>query len=100
MVDCQPAEKLWRERWRKAGSYDGAMPVPVRIAIIAALPREIAGLIRGAAADAALIKDGGGVFRLGGGAWGWGRRCRGGRWGCWFQRGWREDVRRGLRLGR
>jgi adenosylhomocysteine nucleosidase len=45
-------------------SYDGAMPVPVRIAMIAALPREIAGLVRGTTADASLIKDGVWLYRV------------------------------------
>ena len=45
-------------------SYDGAMPVPVRIAMIAALPREIAGLVQGTAADAGLRKDGVWLYRV------------------------------------
>ncbi|HSY35485.1 MAG TPA: hypothetical protein VK814_07025 [Acidobacteriaceae bacterium] len=40
------------------------MPVPARIAIIAALPREIAGLVRGTVADAALVKDGVWLYRV------------------------------------
>lgn len=48
------------------GSYDGAMPENPRIAIIAALPREIAGLVRGTTADAALVKDGVWLYRLAG----------------------------------
>ncbi len=40
------------------------MPVPVRIAMIAALPREIAGLVRGTAADAALRKEGVWLYRV------------------------------------
>ena len=46
------------------GSYDGAMPVPARIAIIAALPREIAGLVRGTEADASLVRDGVWLYRV------------------------------------
>jgi adenosylhomocysteine nucleosidase len=45
-------------------SYDGAMPVPARIAIIAALPREIAGLVRGSRADASLIDEGVWLYRV------------------------------------
>jgi adenosylhomocysteine nucleosidase len=45
-------------------SYDGAMPVTAKIAMIAALPREIAGLVRGVAADAALVKEGVWLYRL------------------------------------
>ena len=45
-------------------SYDGAMPVTAKIAMIAALPREIAGLVRGVAADATLVKDGVWLYRL------------------------------------
>ena len=41
------------------------MPLPARIAIIAALPREIAGLVRGAKADPALVKDGVWLYRVG-----------------------------------
>ena len=48
------------------GSYDGAMPVPARIAIIAALPREIAGLVRGTKADASLMKVGVWLYRVDG----------------------------------
>ena len=40
------------------------MPVPARIAIIAALPREIAGLVRGTGADASLAKEGVWLYRL------------------------------------
>jgi adenosylhomocysteine nucleosidase len=42
------------------------MPVPARIAIIAALPREIAGLVRGNKPDAALARNGVWHYRLGG----------------------------------
>jgi adenosylhomocysteine nucleosidase len=38
--------------------------MPARIAIIAALPREIAGLVRGTRADAALTRDGVWLYRL------------------------------------
>lgn len=38
--------------------------MPARIAIIAALPREIAALVRGTKADASLIKDGVWLYRL------------------------------------
>jgi len=41
------------------------MPVSAKIAIIAALPREIAGLARGTQADAALVKDGVWLYRVG-----------------------------------
>jgi len=40
--------------------------MPARIAIIAALPREIAGLVRGTTADASLIRDGVWLYRLDG----------------------------------
>ena len=40
------------------------MPVPAKIAIIAALPREIAGLVRGTRPDAALVKDGVWLYRV------------------------------------
>jgi adenosylhomocysteine nucleosidase len=40
------------------------MPMPGKIAIIAALPREIAGLVRGTSADASLIMDGVWLYRL------------------------------------
>jgi adenosylhomocysteine nucleosidase len=42
------------------------MPVPARIAIIAALPREIAGLVRGTKADASLMKVGVWLYRVDG----------------------------------
>jgi adenosylhomocysteine nucleosidase len=41
--------------------------MPVKIAIIAALPREIAGLVRGTTADAELKRDGVGLYRVKGG---------------------------------
>jgi adenosylhomocysteine nucleosidase len=41
------------------------MPVTAKIAIIAALPREIAGLVGGTTADAALAKDGVWLYRVG-----------------------------------
>jgi adenosylhomocysteine nucleosidase len=40
------------------------MPVPAKIAIIAALPREIAGLVGGTKVDAALLKDGVWLYRV------------------------------------
>jgi len=40
------------------------MPGNVKIAVIAALPREIAGLIRGTSADASLIEEGVWLYRL------------------------------------
>jgi len=40
------------------------MPVNAKIAIIAALPREIAGLVGGTKADAALVKDGVWLYRV------------------------------------
>jgi adenosylhomocysteine nucleosidase len=40
------------------------MPVPARIAIIAALPREIAGLVGGANADTALVREGIWLYRV------------------------------------
>jgi adenosylhomocysteine nucleosidase len=42
------------------------MPGNAKIAVIAALPREIAGLVRGTRADASLIKDGVWLYRLDG----------------------------------
>jgi adenosylhomocysteine nucleosidase len=46
------------------GPYDGVTSMPARIAIIAALPREIAGLVRGTKADAALIRNGVWLYRM------------------------------------
>ncbi len=40
------------------------MPVPARIAIVAALPREVTGLVRGIEADALLRKEGVWLYRL------------------------------------
>jgi adenosylhomocysteine nucleosidase len=40
------------------------MPVTAKIAIIAALPREIAGLVGGTKADASLVKDGVWLYRV------------------------------------
>jgi adenosylhomocysteine nucleosidase len=40
------------------------MPGTAKIAIIAALPREIAGLVRGTRADASLVKDGVWLYRV------------------------------------
>jgi adenosylhomocysteine nucleosidase len=48
------------------GSYDGAIQMPGTIAIIAALPREIAAVVRGTKADAALVKDGVWLYRVDG----------------------------------
>lgn len=48
------------------GSYDGAMPRTAKIGIIAALPREIAGLVRGVRAEASLVRDGVWLYRLDG----------------------------------
>ena len=48
----------------ESGSYDGAMPVSPKIAIIAALPREIAGLVRGTEADASLRMQGVWLYRV------------------------------------
>ena len=42
------------------------MPRNAKIAVIAALPREIAGLVRGVKADAALLKDGVWLYRMNG----------------------------------
>jgi adenosylhomocysteine nucleosidase len=42
------------------------MPRNATIAVIAALPREIAGLVRGVKADAALLKDGVWLYRMNG----------------------------------
>jgi len=42
------------------------MPVTAKIALIAALPREIAGLVGGTKADAALVKDGVWLYRVDG----------------------------------
>jgi adenosylhomocysteine nucleosidase len=55
--------KCWRSGI-EVGSYDGAMPGNAKIVVIAALPREIAGLVRGTRADASLIKDGVWLYRL------------------------------------
>ena len=83
-----------------------------KIAMIAALPREIAGLVRGVEADTSLVKEGVWLYRVEGAWWwlrGWERRGRRWRWrlrwrrvrwGCWCRRGWLEGVRRGWRLGR
>ena len=48
------------------GSYDGRMPVRAKFGMIAALPREIAGLVRGVEADGALVKEGVWLYRLDG----------------------------------
>ena len=48
----------------ESGSYDGAMPVSPKIAIIAALPREIAGLVRGTEADSSLRTQGVWLYRV------------------------------------
>jgi adenosylhomocysteine nucleosidase len=48
-------------------SYDGATSMPARIAIIAALSREIAGLVGGATADAGLKRVGVHLYRVEGG---------------------------------
>ena len=70
------------------------MPVTAKIAIIAALPREIAGLVRGVEADAALVKEGVWLYRVGDAvvvaagmgaeraAVGWRLRFRLAMWGC------------------
>jgi adenosylhomocysteine nucleosidase len=47
-------------------SYDGATPMSGKIAIVAALPREIAGLVRGTVADASLVGDGVWLYRVNG----------------------------------
>lgn len=48
--------------------YDEATRMPSKIAIIAALPREIAALVRGTKADATLLRRGVHLYRLKGGA--------------------------------
>ena len=48
------------------GSYDGAMSRSTKVAIIAALPREIKGLVRGTVADASLVADGVWLYRIDG----------------------------------
>ena len=55
-----------RGRGALVGSYDGAMQRPGTVAIIAALPREIAAVVRGTKADAALVKDGVWLYRADG----------------------------------
>jgi adenosylhomocysteine nucleosidase len=47
-----------------SGSYDGAKRMLAKIAIIAALPREIAALVRGTAADTKLLQRGVHLYRL------------------------------------
>jgi adenosylhomocysteine nucleosidase len=49
---------------RRGGSYDGAMPRIAKIGIIAALPREVAGLVRGIAADPSLVREGIWLYRM------------------------------------
>ncbi len=46
------------------GSYDGAKRMPEKIAIIAALPREIAALVRGIKPDTALLERGVWLYRM------------------------------------
>jgi adenosylhomocysteine nucleosidase len=47
-----------------SGSYDRSKRMPAKVAIIAALPREIAALVQGTAADAGLLKRGVHLYRL------------------------------------
>ena len=54
------------KRLARSGSYDGATRMPDTVAIIAALPREIAALVRGTIADAGLLRRGIHLYRIDG----------------------------------
>ena len=51
-------------RLARSGSYDGATRMSDTVAIIAALPREIAALVRGTIADAGLLRVGIHLYRV------------------------------------